>query len=150
MPSTATAAAATKLVVIAPIIVCPISPCFVTQVESGRPFLVEVAAVDDAGIADIGYVGTVTFTSTDPLASLPSGYTFVSGDRGIRYFENVVLVTNGVRTITVTDSANNLVGTLTLTVLAASSSIPVISGAAESVFVLALLLAGCWLLRSRG
>jgi hypothetical protein len=50
----------------------------------------------------------------------------------------------------VTDSANNLVGTLTLTVLAASSSIPVISGAAESVFVLALLLAGCWLLRSRG
>jgi len=46
------------------------------------------------------YTGLVTFTSTDPLATLPSDYNFVLSDNGSRVFE-ATMQTAGIQTITV-------------------------------------------------
>lgn len=52
-----------------------------------------------------GYRGTVHFTSTDPLATLPADYTFTAADGGGHTFTNT-FNTSGVQTITVTDTAD--------------------------------------------
>ncbi|MBC7194322.1 MAG: hypothetical protein H5U37_01495, partial [Caldisericia bacterium] len=53
------------------------------------------------------YTGTIHFTSTDPLASLPPDYTFVAGDQGTKTFGTLITMnTVGVHTITVTDTSN--------------------------------------------
>jgi hypothetical protein len=109
-----------------------------------------VAAVDGAGTPDNSYVGTVQFSSSDPLASLPANYTFIPADQGFRIFPNgAVLRTLGVQTISVADPVNNLIpGTLTLTVTGqAAIGIPALANAAKIVFAMALALSGFWLLR---
>jgi hypothetical protein len=50
-----------------------------------------------------GYTGTVHFTSTDGLATLPSDYTFVPGDAGVHAF-NFTLQTSGSQVVTFTDT----------------------------------------------
>lgn|GEM_PF-3551745 len=62
-----------------------------------------------------GYTGTVTFTSSDGAAGLPSNYTFVPADLGTKIF-NVTFNTGGTQSVTASD-----VGT------------PAISGSASSV-----------------
>ena len=57
-----------------------------------------------------GYTGTVSLVSSDPLAVLPSGYTFTAADAGSHGFA-VELDTAGTQSITATDTANtNLTG----------------------------------------
>jgi hypothetical protein len=66
------------------------------------------AANADASVAT-RYVGTVHFTSTDPLAVLPADYTFTTGDNGSHTFSGVVLNTPYSETITVNDTATPFV-----------------------------------------
>ena len=67
---------------------------------------VTVTAKDAYGNTDTAYVGTIQFTSTDVMASLPSAYPFVGGDAGAHTFTNgVTLNTLGLQSITATDMA---------------------------------------------
>jgi len=114
------AAAATRLILSADpclIQVCPgIRPPPPTSVESGSFFTLAVLAVDDNGMVDPSFTGTVRFSSTDSSASLPAPYTFTLTDAGMKGF-SVALRTLGPQGITGTDAAGMLAsGTVTLTV----------------------------------
>ena len=68
------------------------------------PFDVTVTALDANGNTATGYLGTVTFTSSDGAAILPTSYTFVASDNGVHTFSSgVTLATIGRQTITATD-----------------------------------------------
>jgi hypothetical protein len=72
---------------------------------AGAPFTVTVTALDADANTATGYLGTVSFTSSDVAASVPASYTFVAGDNGVHTFSSgVTLVTAGSQTITATDS----------------------------------------------
>jgi YVTN family beta-propeller protein len=72
---------------------------------AGAPFDVTVTAHDADGNAATGYLGTVDFTSSDGVATLPTSYTFVAGDNGVHTFNSgATLVTAGRQTMTATDS----------------------------------------------
>ncbi|MFN8471225.1 MAG: choice-of-anchor Q domain-containing protein [Anaerolineae bacterium] len=73
----------------------------------GSPFTVTVTAQDPNNATVGGYRGTVHFTSSDTAATLPSDYTFTSGDAGVHTFTSgVTLNTLGGQTVTATDKAN--------------------------------------------
>jgi hypothetical protein len=57
-----------------------------------------------------GYTGTVHFTSSDLLATLPADYTFKATDAGRHQF-SVTLATPPAQTISVRDIANSSLGT---------------------------------------
>ena len=63
-----------------------------------------VSAVDIYGNIISGYMGTVQFTSSDPQASLPAGYTFTAADAGTHTF-SAIFKTPGTQWITATDTA---------------------------------------------
>jgi hypothetical protein len=88
-------------------------------VTAGAPFDVTVTALSAFNSVVTNYTGTVTFTSSDPGATLPADYTFTAGDNGSHTFPaGGTLITAGSQTITVTDTANsNLTGSAALTVL---------------------------------
>ncbi len=68
-----------------------------------------------------GYTGTVHFTTSDGGAvTLPSDYTFVTGDHGVHTFTGVTLVTAGSQTVTATDTVTGGFGTTSVTVTAAA------------------------------
>jgi FG-GAP-like repeat/FG-GAP repeat len=63
-----------------------------------------VTARDAFGNVASGYTGTVAFTSSDPIASLPANYTFTAADAGVHTF-TAALKRAGTQSITVTDTA---------------------------------------------
>lgn len=69
----------------------------------GIPLRLTVAAQDTYTNLAAAYGGTVQFSSTDPLAELPSPYTFSTADGGRQVF-TVTLHTTGTHWITVTDN----------------------------------------------
>ncbi len=70
--------------------------------QAGVPFDVTVRILDSQGYVVKGYSGTVSFTSSDPNATLPSPYTYLPLiDQGSRTFV-VTLKTAGTTTVTVT------------------------------------------------
>jgi hypothetical protein len=81
-----------------------------TVASAGTAFGLNVRAVDAYGNTAGGYTNSVTFSSTDPAATLPIPYKFSNADAGAHTFSGVVLRTPGVQRITVTDSTG-LVGT---------------------------------------
>jgi hypothetical protein len=84
----------------------------VSTTIAGSSFLFTVTARDAYGNIATGYRGTVHFTSTDGAASLPSNYTFTSGDSGAHLF-TATLRTRGTQSITATDTATpSVTGTL--------------------------------------
>jgi hypothetical protein len=86
-------------------------------VAAGMPFDLIVTAQDRYGNTVTGYVGTVTFTTSDqdPQVSLPPDYTFTSADNGTHTFSGgATLFTMGNQTITVTLD-NTIFGVLTVT-----------------------------------
>ncbi|MEO5970666.1 MAG: hypothetical protein ABIQ95_12120, partial [Bdellovibrionia bacterium] len=93
-----------------------------------------VTAKDTYGNTATSYVGTVALTSSDPAATLPSNYTFVSGDAGVKVL-NVTLKTSGSRSITATDTVTgSITGSQSgIVVSAASASTIVVSGHAASI-----------------
>lgn len=72
-------------------------------VTAGVPVDVTVAATNTDGSTDTGFTGSVTFTSSDPGATLPGPYTFSEGDFGRHVFQQaVVFAAPGTPTVTVT------------------------------------------------
>jgi hypothetical protein len=69
-----------------------------------------VTAVDIDGNTVPDYLGTITFTSTDPQAILPDDYTFTPDDSGTHIFA-AVFETVGVQSLTATDTESSITGT---------------------------------------
>ena len=91
---------------------------------AGAPITVTVTAYDAYGNVATGYTGTVSLSSSDPLAILvPSIYTFVAADAGEHNF-SITLETAGTQTITAT-------GAVTASLTATESSITVKPAAAS-------------------
>jgi hypothetical protein len=74
----------------------------------GNEVQVLVVALDANGRPAKDYTGTVSLTSTDKSATLPTDYTFTSADRG-RHSFTVTFGTDGTQTLTATDSADSTV-----------------------------------------
>jgi hypothetical protein len=74
-----------------------------TIASSGTPFSITARAEDIYGNTASGYTGTVSFSSSDPDAFLPTPYTFTSADLGAKTLGRVILRATGTQTITVTD-----------------------------------------------
>jgi hypothetical protein len=80
------------------------APATVSPKES---FTITVTAYDPYGNVATGYRGTVRFSSSDKLATLPGNYTFTSADGGVHKFGNAVkLKTSGMQTITAGNMTN--------------------------------------------
>lgn len=89
-----------------------------TSAKAGDNVSITVKALDAAGKVDPLYQGKVHFSSTDPLASLPTDYTFTAADGGQHTF-TLVMGKAGSRTVTVSDARKSTIkGSKTLTVLA--------------------------------
>jgi hypothetical protein len=86
-----------------------------TSVESGTPFPLTVAAKDPFDNTVTTYKGTIHFASSDPQAALPADYTFTTSDGGTHTF-TVTLNTPGQQTITATDIANGIGGSVVIQV----------------------------------
>lgn len=63
-----------------------------------------LTAKDAYGNVVTGYTGTISFTSTDPRAHLPSNFTFTTADAGKHSFP-VTFETAGSQTVTAKDAA---------------------------------------------
>ena len=70
---------------------------------AGTPFSTTVTARDQFNNLATGYLGTVHFTSSDPLAVLPADYPFTGADGGT-HSVSVTLKTAGSRSVTATDT----------------------------------------------
>jgi len=77
-----------------------------STVTALKPFNVTVTLKDRYGNRATGYVGTVHFTSSDLLATLPADYTFTSTDAGTRVFSVTLATFATPQTISVRDIAN--------------------------------------------
>jgi uncharacterized delta-60 repeat protein len=75
---------------------------FPTSIIQGTAATFTVTAMDPYGNVATGYTGTVKFSSSDPLASLPGNYTFTAADAGTHTF-SATLNTVGTESLTVTD-----------------------------------------------
>jgi hypothetical protein len=89
---------------------------------AGVPLTVTVVAKDASNATIINYVGTVSFTSTDPAATLPANYQFAPSDFGSHSFANAIaLKTAGSQIISVADtSITKAVGSTNVSVGAAT------------------------------
>jgi len=75
-----------------------------TVATTGVPFGVTVRIVDQFGNNSADYAGTVTLTSSDPLATLPAPYVYAQKDASQHTFAGIVMRTPGKQTITARDS----------------------------------------------
>jgi SAM-dependent methyltransferase len=73
---------------------------------AGLPAKVRVTARDERNKIATGYAGTVRFTSSDPMASLPPDYQFTPGDRGVHVFPGVTLKTAGTHSLEAADNSD--------------------------------------------
>src|SRR5581483_3044979 len=75
---------------------------------AGTSFSVTITAKDVDGNVATGYLGTVTFSSSDTHAVLPSAYPFVGGDAGTHTFTNAVtLNVDGSQTVSAGDGSGH-------------------------------------------
>src|SRR5204863_3949778 len=81
-----------------------------TLATAGTPFGITVRAEDVYGNTASGYTGTVSFSSSDPNAFLPTPYQFTSNDFGAKTLGGVILRATGTLTITVSDGGRTDVG----------------------------------------
>ena len=72
------------------------------NVAAGAQASFQVLALDASGHGVPGYLGTVTFSSSDPQAALPPPYMFTAADRGVANF-TATLKTAGSQWIAATD-----------------------------------------------
>jgi hypothetical protein len=88
-------------------------------VTAGVPFTATVTAMF-GGNRDTMINGPIHFTSTDPAAVLPTLYVFTAADGGSHTFTDLLLMTPGVQTMTVSDyDATPVAGSVNITVTAA-------------------------------
>ena len=100
-----------------------------TSVGAGGAATFTVKVLDSFNNLATNYLGTVGFTLTDPLATAPANYTFVSGDAGVHAF-SVTLKTVGNQTLTAKDTGNAAVN-------GTSNAVTVTAGAATHFAVVA-------------
>jgi hypothetical protein len=74
-----------------------------SDLEQGAGFDLAVVLLDKFGNAASRYRGVVSFTSSDPNASLPKSYTFTANDSGVHVFSALKYQNEGFQCITVTD-----------------------------------------------
>ena len=72
---------------------------------AGAAQALTVTMLDPFGNVASGYTGAVSFSSNDPRAGLPAGYTFTAADAGVHVF-SATLKTAGNRSVTVSDTVN--------------------------------------------
>ena len=90
------------------------------NVVAGAPFSATVTAMYE-GKVDTVIDGPIHFTTSDKAAALPTLYQFTAADAGSHTFDDLVLVTPGNQTMTVSDyDATPITGTVNITVAAAS------------------------------
>lgn len=90
-----------------------------SRVVSGVPFSATVTAIYQ-GKRDTVINGPIHFTTTDKATLLPTLYQFTPADAGEHTFTNLVLVTPGMQTVTVSDyDATPIAGSTTIMVTAA-------------------------------
>ncbi len=78
-----------------------------SPVDAGTVSSLTIEAVDDHGDRAVEYAGTVSFSSTDAHAELPSNYTFSASDEAVVTLSGaVVLRTAGVHSLTATDTVS--------------------------------------------
>lgn len=86
------------------------------SVVAGVPFTATVTAMYQ-GSRDTEIDGPIHFTSTDPAAVLPTLYVFTAADAGSHTFTNLLLMTPGNQTMTVSDyDATPIAGSVNITV----------------------------------
>ena len=107
---------------------------FPTSDTAGTANNVVVTAYDAYGNVATGYTGTVSLTSSDPHAVLPSSYTFAAAAAGQHNF-SVTLDTSGTQSITATDTVtSSITGTESgITVQAAAAKTFTIAGLPATV-----------------
>jgi hypothetical protein len=97
----------------------PVSQFLITapaSTGSGSPFSFTVTVFDAYGNLATNYTGIVAFASSDPNpALLPADYPYTPSDKGTKNF-GAVLFTPGDQTLTVTDIATGVTGSVTVTV----------------------------------
>lgn len=87
-----------------------------STVTVGVPFTATVTAMYQ-GSRDTAIDGPIHFTSTDAAASLPTLYVFTAADAGSHTFTNLLLMTPGKQTMTVSDyDATPIAGSVNITV----------------------------------
>lgn len=90
------------------------------SVVAEQPFSATVTAMYE-GKVDTVIDGPIHFTTSDKAAALPTLYQFTAADAGSHTFSDLVLVTPGNQTMTVSDyDASPIAGTVNITVTAAS------------------------------
>ncbi len=100
---------------------------------AGTPASVTVTAKDAYGNTTTGYTGTVSLTSTDPLAPALGSHTFSGGDAGVYAF-SATLKTAGSQTISAGDgSLTASSGAVTVSPASVSTSTSTVTGAPASV-----------------
>jgi hypothetical protein len=77
------------------------------NVTAGAPFSLTLTVEDAYGNVVTNYAGTIHFSSTDRMATLPKNYTFTAADKGVHTFTGLVLRTKGFQKITITDKFNS-------------------------------------------
>jgi hypothetical protein len=90
-----------------------VSPNSGTQ-TAGSSFNETLTAFDHYGNQKTDYTGTVTTTSNDGNASLPSAYTFTGGDNGQHVFSVTLKTAGSGKTVTFTDGSVSATGTFTV------------------------------------
>jgi hypothetical protein len=116
-------------VAVAPGSATTLSVVFPSSETAGVLQAFTVAALDVYGNTATGYLGTVSFTSTDGQAGLPANYTFIASDAGTHTFAGL-LRTAGVQSLSVTDAAAAAIsGSENVTVTPAAASKFVVGGA---------------------
>lgn len=79
----------------------------------GNSTSVTVRARDAFGNVDTSYAGTISFSSSDALASLPVPFTFGPADAGSKTFSGGVRFgTGGTQSLTAQDTTSGIMGTL--------------------------------------
>jgi hypothetical protein len=81
---------------------------FPNPTVAGVAHTITVAAKDQYGNTVPSYTGTVSLSSSDPLATLARPYTFTAADAGIHTF-GVLLKTAGMQTVTATDTVTSTI-----------------------------------------
>jgi hypothetical protein len=83
---------------------------FPSPTTAGDAHTFTVTAYDQFGNVATGYLGTVSFSSSDPQFQPPPDYTFTDTDAGTHTF-STALFTAGTQSLTATDAGNGLAGT---------------------------------------
>ncbi len=104
-----------------------------TTVAAGTSFSATISALDASGNTDTTYTGIVTWSSSDPNATMPTTTTLASGGHGSITVSSLALQhASGGQTLQVVD-ANGLVGSATIAVTSAAGHALQLSGAGNVV-----------------